>query len=40
MLAINPTMRLLTMVNHHHEGEDWVLEENDRIGIFPPIGGG
>lgn len=40
LLAIDPTIRLLTMVNHHHEGEDWVLEEQDRVGIFPPIGGG
>jgi len=40
LLAIDPTIRLLTMVNHHHEGDDWVLEESDRIGIFPPIGGG
>ena len=40
ILAIDPTIRLLTMVNHHHELDDWVLENNDRIGIFPPIGGG
>lgn len=40
ILAIDPTIRLLTMVNHHHEGDEWVLEDNDRIGIFPPIGGG
>ena len=40
ILAIDPTVRLLTMVNHHHEGEEWVLEDNDRVGIFPPIGGG
>jgi molybdopterin converting factor small subunit len=40
ILAIDPSIRLLTMVNHHHEGDDWVLEDNDRIGIFPPIGGG
>ena len=40
ILAIDSTIRLLTMVNHHHEGDDWVLEDNDRIGIFPPIGGG
>ena len=40
LLAIDPNIRLLMMVNHHHEGEDWVLQDNDRIGIFPPIGGG
>jgi len=40
LLAINPDIRLLNMVNHHHEADDWVLQDNDRIGIFPPIGGG
>ncbi len=40
LLAIDPNIRLLTMVNHHHEGEEWVLHDLDRIGIFPPIGGG
>ncbi|HTY21056.1 MAG TPA: MoaD/ThiS family protein [Geobacteraceae bacterium] len=40
ILAIDPDMRLLTMVNYHYEREDWVLEHNDRVGIFPPIGGG
>ncbi len=40
ILAIDPAIRLLTMVNHHYEREEWVLEDKDRIGIFPPIGGG
>jgi molybdopterin synthase sulfur carrier subunit len=40
ILAINPNIRLLNMVNHHHEGDEWVLQDSDRIGIFPPIGGG
>ncbi len=40
ILAIAPNIRLLNMVNHHHEADDWVLQNNDRIGIFPPIGGG
>jgi molybdopterin converting factor small subunit len=40
ILAIDPVIRLLVMVNHHCELEDWVLGDNDRIGIFPPIGGG
>lgn len=40
ILAIDPSIRLLPMVNHHYEREDWVLANNDRIGIFPPIGGG
>ncbi len=40
ILAIDPAIRLITMVNHHYEREEWVLENNDRVGIFPPIGGG
>ncbi len=40
ILALDPALPLLTMVNNHHEQEEWVLHDNDRIGIFPPIGGG
>lgn len=40
LLAIDPAIPLLTMVNSHHEQEGWVLKENDRVGMFPPIGGG
>jgi sulfur-carrier protein len=40
ILAIDPSIRLLPMVNHHYEREEWVLQDHDRIGIFPPIGGG
>ena len=40
LLGIDPAMPLLTMVNNHHEQEGWLLKDNDRIGMFPPIGGG
>ncbi len=40
LLAIDPAIPLLSMVNNHHEQEDWVLKDNDRLGMFPPIGGG
>ena len=40
ILAINPAIPILSMVNNHHEHEEWVLKENDRIAMFPPIGGG
>ncbi len=40
MLGIDPAMPLLSMVNHCHVQEDRLLAENDRIGMFPPIGGG
>ncbi len=40
ILAIDPAISLLSMVNNHHEHEEWVLKDNDRVGMFPPIGGG
>jgi molybdopterin synthase sulfur carrier subunit len=40
ILAIDPAIPLLCMVNNHHEQEDWVLRDGDRVGMFPPIGGG
>ena len=40
LLGINPAVPLLTMINNHHENEDWLLKDNDRVGMFPPIGGG
>ena len=40
LLAIDPAIPLLSIVNNHHEQEQWVLKENDRVGMFPPIGGG
>lgn len=40
LLGINPAVPLLVMVNNHHEPEDFVLKDGDRVGMFPPIGGG
>ena len=40
LLAIDPAIPLLSMVNNHHEQQEWVLRADDRIGLFPPIGGG
>ncbi len=40
ILAIDPAISLLSMVNNHHEHEEWVLKDNDRVGMFPPLGGG
>lgn len=40
ILGIDPAIPLLSMVNNHHEKEDWVLKDKDRVGLFPPIGGG
>ena len=30
----------VTFVNGRSRSEDWRLEPNDEVGIFPPIGGG
>lgn len=40
LLAIDPLLPLLCMVNHRHEPEGRVLENDDQVGMFPPIGGG
>ncbi|MFH1029460.1 MAG: MoaD/ThiS family protein [Pseudomonadota bacterium] len=40
LLGINPAMPLLVMVNNHREQENFLLKDGDRIGMFPPIGGG
>ena len=40
LLAIDPAMPLLVMVNNHHEKEDFVLHNGDRVAMFPPLGGG
>lgn len=40
LLGIDPAVPLLVMVNNHREEEDFVLHAGDRVGIFPPIGGG
>ncbi|ABQ27703.1 MoaD/ThiS family protein [Geotalea uraniireducens] len=40
MLGIDPAIPLLVMVNNHHEPEESVLRADDRVAMFPPIGGG
>jgi molybdopterin synthase sulfur carrier subunit len=40
MLGIDPAIPLLAMVNNHGEPEDLVLNDGDRVALFPPIGGG
>ena len=39
-LGINPAIPLLVMVDNHHEPEDFVLRDGQRVAMFPPIGGG
>ena len=40
LLAIDPAVVLLVMVNNHNEKEDFVLHNGDRLAMFPPLGGG
>ena len=40
ILAIDPALPLIVMVNNHHEKEDFVLHNCDRVAMFPPLGGG
>lgn len=40
VLAIDPAKVHLRMVNGVSAELETVLNENDRVGLFPPIGGG
>lgn len=40
LLQLNSTLPLVTMVNGLSKADDWVLGDSDRIGVFPPVGGG
>ena len=40
VLAIDPAKVHLRMVNGVSAEMGTVLKENDRVGLFPPIGGG
>ncbi len=40
MLSIPPADVKIVFVNGRNQGRDVVLNENDRVGIFPAIGGG
>lgn len=40
MLAIDPALPLIVMVNNHYEMENFVLHDGNRVAIFPPLGGG
>ena len=39
-LSIPPQDVKVVFVNGRNQGRDVVLNENDRVGIFPAIGGG
>lgn len=40
LLKLDLRLPLVSMVNGLARAEDWELKDKDRIGIFPPVGGG
>jgi sulfur-carrier protein len=40
LLAIDPAIPLIIMVNNRHAKEDHILQQGDRVAMFPPLGGG
>ncbi len=39
-LGIPPEDAFVVMVNGRRQELGWTLQDGDRVGIFPPIGGG
>ncbi|HXF69034.1 MAG TPA: MoaD/ThiS family protein [Thermoflexus sp.] len=39
-LPIPPELARVVFVNGVRQESDWVLQEGDEVGIFPPIAGG
>lgn len=39
-LGLSGEAALIVLINGLRQEEDWILEEGDRVAIFPPIGGG
>ncbi|HWI54198.1 MAG TPA: MoaD/ThiS family protein [Desulfobacteria bacterium] len=40
MLNLQLSLPLVNLINGLAQADDWVLADNDRVGIFPPVGGG
>ena len=39
-IGVAPEQVHLRMVNGAAASDDRILHENDRVGLFPPVGGG
>jgi molybdopterin synthase sulfur carrier subunit len=39
-LGIPPEEAKISFINGHIRDLDWILKQDDEVGIFPPIGGG
>ncbi len=40
IISLEKEMALIALVNGIREEHDYVLSPNDRVGLFPPVGGG
>ncbi len=40
LLGIDPKTSLISLINGLSRPDEWVLKNKDRVGIFPPVGGG
>lgn len=40
LVKLESSYPLINMVNGLARKDDWVLSPGDRVGIFPPVGGG
>lgn len=39
-LNLQSPLPLVNLINGLAQADEWVLADNDRVGIFPPVGGG
>lgn len=40
LMRLESDYPLINMINGLSQADDWVLSPDDRVGIFPPVGGG
>lgn len=40
ILAIKDSETIIALVNGLRQPHDFVLQDGDRVGLFPPVGGG
>ncbi|MBU7006849.1 MoaD/ThiS family protein [Phosphitispora fastidiosa] len=40
ILGLDRKTSLISLINGLSRPDEWVLKNKDRVGIFPPVGGG
>jgi len=40
MLGLDRNIPLISLINGMSRPDEWLLKNKDRVGIFPPVGGG